>query len=85
MLSFLVLWESNVKPFTAILQCRLLPVTIFIEMQDCNLQSNLQSDIFGFVLCFIQCDINSEYFLSFLQPEILTFVTKVTVVCIMML
>lgn len=39
MLSFLVLWESDVKPFTAILQCRLLPVTVFIEMQDCNLQS----------------------------------------------
>ena len=83
MLSFLVPWESNAKPFTAILQCCLLPDTVFIEMQDCNLQSK-KSDSFGFVLCFIQCDINSECFLLFLQPEILTFVTKVTVVCIMM-
>ena len=50
MLSFLVLWESDVKPFTAILQCRLLPVTVFIEMQDCNLQSK-KTRYFWF--CFV--------------------------------
>jgi len=49
MLSFLVLWESNVEPFSAILQCRLLPVTVFVEMQDCNLQPK-KIDIFGFLI-----------------------------------
>ena len=50
MLSCLVLWESNVKPFTAILQCRLLPVTVLIEMQDCNLQSK-KNPIFLVLFC----------------------------------
>ena len=50
MLSFPVLWESNVKPLTVILQCRLLPVTVFIEMQDCNLQSK-KTRYFWF--CFV--------------------------------
>ena len=66
MLSFLVLWESNVVPFSAILQCRLLPVTVFIEMQDCNLQPK-KTDIFGFLLPSIQCDISSEWVLCNLK------------------
>ena len=50
MLSFLVLWESNVEALCAIMQCRLLPVTVFIEMQDCNLQPE-KIDIFRFLFC----------------------------------
>ena len=72
---FLVLWESNVKTFCAILQCCLLPVTVFIEMQDCNLQPK-KIDIFGFVLPSIQCD---KFRVVSWQPENLTFVTKGTV------
>jgi len=66
MLSFLVLWKSNVELFSAILQCRLLPVTVFIEMQDCNLQPK-KIDTFGFVLPSIQYDINSEWFFGNLK------------------
>lgn len=75
MLSFLVLWESNVDPFCAILQCRLIPVTVFIEMQDCNLQPK-KIDIFWFLFClsFIVTYIQS----GFWQPENLTFVIKVS-------
>ena len=50
MFSFFVLWESNVKSFRAILQRRLLPVTVFIEMQDCNLRPE-KNGIFWF--CFV--------------------------------
>jgi len=66
MLSFLVLWESNVELFSAILQCCLLPVTVFVEMQDCNLQPK-KIDIFAFVLPSIQYDINSEWFFGNLK------------------
>lgn len=76
MLSFLVLWESNVELFSAILQCCLLPVTVFVEMHDCNLQPK-KIDIFAFVLPSIQYDINSERFFGNLKN--VTFLTKVSV------
>ena len=75
MLSFLVLWESNVKSFFAILQCRLLPVSVLIEMQNYNLQPK-KIDIFGFVFPSIQCD---KLRVVFWQPENFTFVAMFSV------